>query len=119
LKGVIVSLLDAKRRSRKRFHLAVNFQAEPSLCADHPFAVCWVPQREWELLELTRQLFGELLQRAPDGLREPIIAWSEEWERCNAIPLLGRHRRHRAELRNLAREVMRHLGEPNPGNTKL
>jgi hypothetical protein len=114
LKGVIGSLVEAERRSRK--HQCVHEPFEEGFMAGEHFAMqarpAGSPLAELEFCDLRQQLFHRLEERVPHHLRGLVLVWREQWDFCDRIPLLGRHRRCRAELRQLAAQVLKELTEP-------
>jgi len=56
--------------------------------------------------DLAGQLFDRLQKRVPEHLLPTLRNWSDHWQDCDAIPLAGKHRRHRQELRALAAKVL-------------
>jgi hypothetical protein len=113
LKGVIGSLVEAERR-RGHQHWVQLF--------DHASAADGLPempdgirgslQSEVELSDLRQELFRAVNERAPNRLKHVVRAWAEQGEQCDYIPLLGRHRRYRSELRRLAAQVLKELINP-------
>jgi hypothetical protein len=114
LKGVIGSLVEAERRSRK--HQCVHEPLEEGFRAGEHFTVKdespGSPLTDLEFCDLRHQLFHRLEEGVPQRLRGLVLVWREQWEYCDRIPLLGRHRRCRAELRQLAAQVLKELTEP-------
>jgi hypothetical protein len=112
LKGVIGSLVEAERR-----RWAHPFDHEPfdeHSHGDDPFPgrLGEGPQSELEFQDLRHAFFERLAQRTPDRLREMVLAWEKQGEDSDTIPLLGRHRRARKELRKLAVLVLKELSRP-------
>jgi hypothetical protein len=68
------------------------------------------PQRH-VFLDLKIQLFGYLRQKAPRHLQLIRAEWEMECEWVCTIPLNGRHRSLRAQLRACAKIALRYLGE--------
>ena len=64
--------------------------------------------------DLHWKFFSILARRTPHRLQELVEAWKEQGEDCEKIPVLGRHRRCRAELRTLAAQVLKRLLAPAP-----
>ena len=81
-------------------HLAIQERS-----AGSPFA-------DLEFCDLRHQLFRRLEEGVPHRLRGLVLVWREQWDYSDRIPLLGRHRRCRAELRQLAAQVLQELTEP-------
>jgi hypothetical protein len=62
-------------------------------------------------LDLKIQLFGYLRQKAPRHLQLLCTEWEMECEWVCSIPLNGRHRSLRAQLRAWAKKALREMGE--------
>jgi hypothetical protein len=67
------------------------------------------PEHNAEFRDLRRELFSRLRQRAPARLRRMINAWHKDFFWEDTIQLRGAHRQHRAELRALARQILREI----------
>lgn len=64
------------------------------------------PDREVEFSDLAQELFRRLRKRAPRPVWRMAKAWEQEVAWSDAIPLRGTHRQYRAQLRELAREIL-------------
>lgn len=64
-----------------------------------------------EIRDLRRELFRRLHERVPRRLRSIVKAWEREFGWTDSIPLHGRHRRYRAEVRQFARTILNEMGE--------
>ena len=67
-----------------------------------------------ELEDLRRQLFPRLRAQSPRHLRRMITLWERDFPWTDRIPLNGRHRQYRAELRAIAGQNLRELGGWTP-----
>jgi len=70
-----------------------------------------IPNEEPELRDLHRELFRRLQQRSPPRLRRMVSAWKRDFFWSESIPLRGAHRQYRAELREIAQQI---VGEIEP-----
>lgn len=114
LRGVIASLVESARRNGWGGHFTDDFE-------EITRGTQSLPDEEvmrLEFRDLHRQFFTNLGGQSPPRLCGLIDAWREQGEDCDQIPLLGRHRRCRAELRKLARNVLKRLIEPAPSLPK-
>jgi hypothetical protein len=61
--------------------------------------------------DLAHEFFLRLITRSPSPLLPLAFDWATRWKECDKIPISGRHRRHRQELRVLAVNILKELGE--------
>lgn len=108
LKGVIISLVDAQRRHRRTSCVSDSFEEQPAKRA----RLAGAHTQQVELVDFTNELFSRMLDRAPGHLRDLVRAWKDDWEHADTIPILGRHRRRRREVRLLARQVLKEILQP-------
>lgn len=64
------------------------------------------PDREAEFSDLSHELFHRLRKRAPKQVRRMAKAWERDAAWSDSIPLRGAHRQYRAQLRELAQEIL-------------
>ena len=107
LRGVIASLVESARRNGWGGHICDALgeisRGTQSLSDEE--------MTRLEFRDLHRQLFTTLGGQAPRRLCGLIDAWRDQGEDCDKIPLLGQHRRCRAELRRMAGQVLKRLIE--------
>jgi hypothetical protein len=100
LKGIICSLVEARGRSRENRLIFISLDLE------YLGAGGAGTGERAAVEDLARQLFDRLRQRVPEHLRPTLRHWAAHWQECDTIPLAGKHRRHRQELRALAAKVL-------------
>jgi hypothetical protein len=115
LHSVIGSLVEAERRCPE--HRFVFASLEALLPLDTQHALFSTFDSSLELADLKNEFFRCLHRQAPSRLRDLVAAWNQHWQDCERIPLLGRHRRCRVELRKLAAQALRKLSTPNMRTT--
>jgi hypothetical protein len=113
MKGVINSLIETLASRREHCHLhqpldglngETNQEQEPGL------AMSVTPDDDVVFIDLRNEFFSRLKSRCPDHLRRPLEGWELVCGWSEEIPVRGFHRRHRAELRVLAKQVSNELG---------
>lgn len=111
LKGVIGSLVEAQRRQYRHEcpHEPIDDEGNADLAA---LLLTTNADSDATLRDWSDQFFKGLAKRAPGRLHDLIRAWERQWQQTNKIPLNGHHRRHRAELRQLAAHVYKTLRQP-------
>ena len=112
LKGVIRSLVEARCRGRDSRFISTTIDAN-MLAAQGPDA-----SEHLALEDLARQLFSRLRERVPGPLRPIVGDWASRWKESDVIPLGGRHRRHRKELRSLAAKILGEVAMCCPRNAR-
>lgn len=70
------------------------------------FATSQRPDEDVEFLDLRDELFRRLRKRCPTQARRMAKAWQREFMWSDAIPLRGAHRQYRAQLREVARQIL-------------
>lgn len=106
LRGIICSLVEAQCRRQNRFTFV-------------PLDLDLIGHSEPETKDrvagedLAQQLFRRLGQRAPEHLLPTLRQWAAQWRECSVIPLAGKHRRLRQELRVLAAKVLNEVSASN------
>jgi len=112
LRCVINSLIEGELRKHER---KFPHQSLEVLMEEEELSVsAQVPTEGPDLfvfLDLKRELFKFLRQRAPQRLQKAISTWEAEAGQNFTIPLNGQHRRLRAQLRFWARKGLKALGE--------
>jgi len=111
-RSVINSLVETEARKRKyqSGHDSLEQLIAAGEANKHPECLAVDLQRH-VFLDLKIQLFGFLRQKAPRHLQSIRADWEMECEWVCTIPLHGRHRSLRAQLRAWAKKALRHLGE--------
>jgi hypothetical protein len=110
LRAVVASLVESERR--KGWNSCAWEKLDETIAHGHA-----IPGQEIAGLvfrDLHWKFFSILARRTPHRLQELVEAWKEQGEDCEKIPVLGRHRRCRAELRTLAAQVLKSLLAPAP-----
>jgi len=118
LKNVIGSLVEAERRRLMHKWMHEPIEEGAGGMVELQVGVAGVPPGDLEFRDLAEQLFLQVARQAPARLRELVLAWAAHWQNCDTIPLLGRHRRCRQELRKLAARVLEQLNNPVAQNKK-
>src|SRR5262249_16321446 len=103
LKGVICSLVEGLWRSYENRFTFVSLESE-TLGAGGLTSHESAPGED-----LAQQPFAKLPKKAPRRLLPTIRQWAAHWRECEVIPLAGKHRRHRQELRALAIKVLKEV----------
>lgn len=107
LHSVIGSLVEAERRRRE--HRFSHSPLEDLLAVDPERVLISTCDSSLDFADLKQEFFRCLYRQAPARLRDLIAAWDQQSDDCERIPLLGRHRRCRVELRKLAAQTFRKL----------
>lgn len=110
LHSVIGSLVEAERRCRE--HCFAHSPLEELVALDNSHASISACDSSLEFSDLKREFFRYLYRQAPARLQDLVAAWDQQCDDCERIPLLGRHRRWRVELRKVAAQAFRKLSNP-------
>lgn len=114
LKGVIRSLIDAKRARGRRALNHVQWQDDlTSHALDEGPSLARPADESVAFLDLHEQLFLKLRAQAPARLQLLIARWQQLEPDTTRIPTAGRHRRLRAELRKLSKRALTELDAVN------
>lgn len=115
LRGVVHSLAEAQVRRREHRYVHVPIDSFPVDCEQiTPFsAPSDTPGQELIFRDFSKEFFSRLYARCPDRLKDMVHRWKAEAESALTIPLNGHHRRHRIELRSIARKVLSELERPS------
>ena len=115
LRGVVNSLVEAERRRREHSHIHVgmneDFREDDCFLGTQLVAEVG-PENDPAWRDFLDELFSRLRGRAPKHLLSMITGWQKESLWAVKIPLGPNCRRHRAELRKLAREILHGLKDP-------
>jgi hypothetical protein len=111
-RSVINSLVEteARKREHQSGHESLEQLTAEGEAGKLPECLAVDLQRH-VFLDLKIQLFGYLRQKAPRHLQLIRAEWEMECEWVCTIPLNGRHRSLRAQLRACAKIALRYLGE--------
>jgi hypothetical protein len=113
VKGVINSLIDtlASRREHCHVHQPLDgLNGKTNQEQQTGQATPASPDDDVVFIDLRNELFSRLKSRCPNHLRRPLEGWERVCGWAEVIPIRGFHRRHRAELRVLAKQVSDELG---------
>jgi len=115
LRGIISSLVES-HRSRLENHYPHSTWEEwmPDDAAGEEGKANTKVDEEVAFHDLSDLFLRRLALRTPARLRQLLSAWEEQQFSSDNIPVVGRHRRLRAELRALAADVMRELISDGP-----
>ena len=112
LRGIIGSLVASQRDWCQHRFLHQPLEQDPEACA---LIELRDPYRDLEWGDLQKQLFIALDKTVPVRLRDLVSNWSQGWQECDRIPVSGRHRGCRAELRKTAAKLLMKLMKPVVG----
>jgi hypothetical protein len=112
LRSVINSLVETEARKRKYQSGQVSLEQLIATGEANKHAECLaVDLQRHVFLDLKFQLFGYLRQNAPRHLQVVRANWEMECEWVSTIPLNGKSRSLRAQLRACAKKGLRYFGE--------
>lgn len=111
LQRVLNSLVEAKFRGREPAGLHTQMFTEDETGDCHCIQISAPPSLAGDAArqDFFREFFRMLRLRAPKHLGPLVNAWEAEYPTAQRIPLANGWRRHRSELREVARQVLREL----------
>jgi DNA-directed RNA polymerase specialized sigma24 family protein len=107
LRGAINSIVEAKSRHFRRPTCIISLEDVVNATIEIPIHSS--PAEEIQIKNLREELFRRLERKAPKQLRSTLSAWAKQSAWADKIPLGTGCRRHRAELRRLAAQIMSEL----------
>lgn len=113
LKGVLNSLVEAETRRREHHYAHKPLDGFENGFVDEKAIEVAAPATvdgDISFLDLVSEFFRRMRIRCPTHLQRPLEGWHEVCGWSEEIPVRGFHRRHRAELKAVARQVSNELG---------